>query len=117
MTIGFRSIQYINRIRQIAGKFGFEMAMPRHYRDVDVIALIPKDDQFPMYSRDAEIFVGTLSECECFLTGLQFSRDYDRMLRLSDEKKRQRKEQDHRNEQLVRILKRDRANESDKSEQ
>lgn len=111
MTIGFRSIQYINRIREIAGKFGLEMAMPRHYRDVDVIALIPKDDQFPMYSRDTEIFVGTLSECECFLTGLQFSRDYDRMLKLSNEKRRERKEQDYRNQMLVNILSKDEVHE------
>ena len=111
MNIGMRTVQYINRVEAQAKKLGLKFSVPRFHRDLDVIALVPLEDEFPPYSRDAELFVGTLAECECFLNGLQRARDYDKMLRVSDEKKRQRKEQDYRNERLVRILERDRANE------
>lgn len=111
MSIGMRTVQYINRVEAQAEKLGLKFAVSRFHRDLDTIALVPLEDEFPLYSRDAELFVGTLAECECFLNGLQRARDYDKMLKVSDEKKRQRKEQDYRNEVLVRILKRDRANE------
>lgn len=111
MSIGMRTVQYINRVEEQSEKLGLKFAVPRFHRDLDTIALVPLEDEFPLYSRDAELFVGTLAECECFLNGLQRARDYDKMLKLSDEKRRQRKEQDYRNEVLVRILKKDRANE------
>lgn len=112
MSIGIRAIEYIRRVEELAKKFGLEFRSPQYRRDTDIIALCPLGDEFPLYSREAELFVGTLAECECFLKGLERARDYDKMLRVSDEKKRQRKEQDYRNERLVRILERDRVNES-----
>ena len=40
-----------------------------------------------------------------FMQGVVWARDYDQMLKISDVKKRERKEQDERNRQLVNILK------------
>ena len=51
------------------------------------------------------VFVGSIESLEMWLRGVEWARKYDVMLGLSDDKKRQRKEQDERNRQLVRILK------------
>jgi hypothetical protein len=70
------------------------------------VALVPKDkDALPIYSRDAAFFVGTLEEADKFMQGILWARDYDDMLKVSDVAKRERKEQDERNRQLVRLLK------------
>jgi len=65
----------------------------------------------PIYCRDAELFVGTLEGAEYWMRGVEWARDYDRMVvdkKLDD--KRKRKEQDERNRQLVLILKNQKNN-------
>ncbi len=72
----------------------------------DVVALKPKDvNSVPIYSRDAEIFVGTLKDLQYWLRGVKWARDYDNIMKLTDDKKRARKEQDERNRQLAKTLK------------
>jgi hypothetical protein len=67
--------------------------------------LYPKQDSLPIYSRDAELFTGTIEQLEVWLRGLEWARDYDRMLLgKALDKKRQRREQDHRNQQLLEHL-------------
>ena len=67
---------------------------------------MPKDtDALPIYSRDAELFVGSLERLEDWLAGVKWARDYDMLLRLSDDKKRDTAEQKERNRQLMRTLK------------
>jgi hypothetical protein len=54
---------------------------------------VPKDpDALPIYSRDAELFIGSIERLENWLAGVQWARDYDMMLKVSDEKKRNRAE-------------------------
>jgi hypothetical protein len=71
----------------------------------DFVGLKPKDEtSLPIYARDAELFSGTLEELNVWLRGVKWARDYDRMLNLSNDKKRERKEQDEHNRILVNIL-------------
>lgn len=105
---GYHTILRMRRLEEEVAKLGFMFAYPKHrYGDEqDMVALKPIDsDAVPIYSRDAEIFCGTLEQLEVWLRGVQWARDYDMLLRVSDEKKRARKEQDVRNKQLVQLLK------------
>ncbi len=107
---GFNTILRIRRLEEEIDKLGFRMGNSKHgnYRQEfgDVVALFPKDDAFPIYSRDAEIFVGTLEEMEVWLRGWQKSFEYHRMLMGRNfEKTVERKEQNYRNEQLMRQIK------------
>jgi hypothetical protein len=69
----------------------------------DVVALKARDECLPIYSRDAELFVGTIEELERWIQGFQFARKYDSMiLGKKHDALRDRKEQDYRN---VRLLK------------
>jgi hypothetical protein len=106
---GYRQVLKFRDLEREVDELGFMMANPKHgYSSTfgDQVALIPKDqDSLPVYSRDAELFVGTLEELTVWLRGVEWARKYDHYLGVSDEKKRSRKEQDERNRQLVRILK------------
>ena len=69
--------------------------------------MIPKDpDSLPIYTRDAQLFAGTLEGADYWMRGVEWARDYDRMvIDKNINKKRERKEQDERNRILLRTLK------------
>jgi hypothetical protein len=107
---GYNLIQKIHRLEEQVDRLGFMMCHSRHsYNNEfgDVLALKPKDqDSLPIYSRDAELFVGTVQDLEQFLKGIEFARQYDSMLfGRTHDKNRTRKEQDERNKQLMRKIK------------
>ena len=106
---GWNTIQRIKRIEEEIDKLGFKFAKSKHGDFTELhgaLSLVPRDvDALPMYTRDAELFVGSLERLEDWLAGVQWARDYDKMMRLSDEKKRTAAEQKERNRQLMRTLK------------
>ena len=106
---GFETIIKVDKLRETADKFGFVITRSRHgYSQSlgDVLALKPKSyDDLPIYNDDAELYVGTLESLEHFFRGIQWAREYDRMLRVSTDKQRERKEQDWRNFKLAQLLK------------
>lgn len=107
---GYHTILRIRRLEEEVDKLGLRMGNSKHgnYRQEfgDVVALFPKDDAYPIYSRDAELFVGTIEEMEVWLRGFQKCQEYHRMLiGRNFEEKVKRKEQDYRNQQLLRKIK------------
>jgi hypothetical protein len=105
---GYNTVLKIRRLEEECEGLGFMFAASRHgsYLGNDVISLKPKDqDSLPVYSRDAELFVGTVEELEIWLQGLAWARNYDRMLfGLRHDRNRERKEQDERNRQLMKMI-------------
>jgi len=112
---GYNAVLEFRRLEKAIDDLGFMLCAPKHgswgSEDTgDRVAIKPKDtDSLPIYSRDAEVFTGTLEQLQTWIRGVAWAREYDMMLKLSDDRKRQRKEQDARNQQLVRILKNEKA--------
>ena len=108
---GYSSILKIRRFEETIDKLGMRMAHPKYggwssKEYGDVLALLPKDqDSLPIYSQDTELFIGTLEQAEEWLRGVEWARQYDHLLGLSDVKKRERKEQAERNRILFRTIK------------
>ena len=106
---GWNTIQRIKRIEEQVDALGFKFSKSRHgdwENEERGLSLVPKDlDALPIYSRDAELYVGSLEALENWLHGVRWAREYDMMLKLSDEKKRAKAEQKERNRQLLRTLK------------
>jgi len=106
---GMQTIYRIRRLEEECAQLGLKMVDARHhYKEYgDTLALIPLDqDALPHYSRDAEIFVGTLEDLAVWLRGVQWARNYDQMvIGKAINTKRERKEQDWRNHNLIEILK------------
>lgn len=106
---GWNTIERIRRIEKEVDALGFKFASSKNStwtEDHGALCLKPKDsDSLPIYSRDAELFVGSIEGLETWLHGVRWAREYDMMLKLSDEKKRARKEQDERNRILLKTIK------------
>jgi hypothetical protein len=105
---GWSVIQKIRSLEEKADCLGMRFAASKydnHYGEH--VALVPKNlNSLPIYCRDAELFAGTLEAAEYFIRGIEWARNYDRMVIANDiDKKRERKEQDERNRILLRTLK------------
>lgn len=113
---GYNLIRKIHYLEEECDKLGFMICQARHYVNDfgDVVALKPKADCLPIYSRDAELFVGTIDELERWLQGFHFARKYDSMLFGNKyDNQRDRKEKDYRNKLLLNMIKTGKKNEQD----
>jgi hypothetical protein len=113
MAIGWDDIQRMKRVEAKADELGFVFeANPYIYSGSWIgeagsgqIYVKPKDECLPHYSRDTYFFNGSLEQIDYWLQGLEWARNYDQLLKLSDPKKRAAKEQLERNKQLMRTIK------------
>jgi len=106
---GYSTYTRWQRIQARAEALGFRIGNPKHGswggRDErDVVAIFPRDEELPTFSRDAEIFCGTFSELEVWLAGWERAQQYDMLLRLTDEKKRKKAEDRTRERQRLEAL-------------
>lgn len=101
---GYQAIIELRRIEKAVDELGFMLASPRSSNwghDGDKVSLKPKDaDSVPIYNRDAEVFIGTLEQLQNWIRGVNWAREYDSMLKLSDDKKRLAKEDQERARQF-----------------
>jgi len=105
---GWNQIRQIRQLEERADLLGMKFTAYKHDdRWGENVALVPKDrDALPIYSRDAELFAGSLEHADRFMQGVLWAREYDRMtIDRNLDKKRARKEQDERNKQLMKMLK------------
>lgn len=101
---GYQTIIRFRTLEEKVNKLGFMFAYPKHRynSEIDYVALKPKDENaLPIYARDAEVFTGTLEELQVWLNGVDWARDYDRMLRMTDDKKRAAAENKERTRQQL----------------
>ena len=105
---GWTTIERIRRLEIKVTKLGFKFNQSKHSSFTDdhgALSLVPIDSMaLPIYSRDAELFVGSIERLEDWLAGLQWAREYDRMLKLSDDGKRAKKEDDVRARAMLKKL-------------
>jgi hypothetical protein len=69
---GYNLVRKIKFLEEECDKLGFIMCQAKHYIKEfgDVVAIKPKDiESLPPYSRDAEIFIGTINDLERWLEG------------------------------------------------
>lgn len=106
---GWNTIERVRRLEEQVDNLGFKFAKSKHSDwsdDHGALSLKPKDpDALPIYSRDAELYVGSLEGLENWLAGVRWAREYDIMLRLSDDDKRNKAEQKQRNRNLMQSIK------------
>jgi hypothetical protein len=107
---GWNTIQELRRIETEVNRLGFKFAGPKHaghWGDPghqDMVSIVPKDDCLPVYTREAEIFTGTLSDVRTWLRGVEWARNYDMLHKISDDKKRAKKEDDFRQRDMLKKL-------------
>jgi len=103
---GWYTVEKIKNIERSVDNLGLKFAKTLLFDNQNVIGLVPKDHEaLPIYSRDAEVYHGSLESVEYWLQGVEWARDYDRMIKISTDEKRAAAEQRERNQQLMRTLK------------
>jgi hypothetical protein len=104
---GYNNILKVRRFEERVHGMGLRIGYPRYRADADrdMLSLMPRDQEWPLYSRDAEMFIGTIDSATSWLDGLEFARNYDDMLKVGSRTKRERKEQDYRNRELLKAIK------------
>jgi hypothetical protein len=106
---GWNTIRLVKTIEEEIDQLGLKFAKTKHGdwgQTERSLSLVPKDtDSLPIYSRDAELYVGSLEALETWLMGVRWAREYDRMLKLSNDEKRAKAEKNERNCQLMNTIK------------
>jgi hypothetical protein len=108
---GYETILKIRHLEKECDDLGFMLCRSKYGHGridgLDMLALKPKDESsLPVYSRDAELFCGSIADLDVWLRGIQWARQYDRMVfGVKHDRARERKEQDERNRQLMKVLK------------
>jgi hypothetical protein len=114
---GYNSVLELRRLEADLDRLGLMLCSPKHgnwsgNEFDDRAGVKPKDlNALPIYSRDAELFTGSLEQIRVWLIGVKWAREYDMMLRLSDEKKRTKKEDEYRHRDMLRNLSKDHTKE------
>ena len=82
-------VQLLNRIVEDLHKIGFYVKNTKYgYQDGRCLAgVYPLQDKNPLYSRDAEVFTGTMEEIACWIRGVTHRNDYLTMLKATTEKR------------------------------
>mgnify|MGYP003341844937 CR=1 FL=1 len=99
---GFGDIERVTRFLDKVKKMGFVASYSR--TGVDFLSLRPAEDHYPIYSRNSELFSGTMEAAEYWLLGIEWAREYDRLINVSNNKRRAQREQAWRNQDLIKIL-------------
>ena len=106
---GYQLILRIKRLEEQLEDLGFRWGHDKHgwggTEDIDRVSIFPRGEELPVYARDACLFTGTINEVDRWLQGVTWARNYDMLLKVSDVKKRERKEQDERNRQMLQRIK------------
>lgn len=106
MTIGWKTYQKFIDLNESLSKFGLKLDKPKHnWVDIDTVAVKPLgEDGAPCFSRDAEIFSGTLNDVEKWFLGYYAGVNYLKNIKATTDAKIAKCEQRLRNERLVEEL-------------
>lgn len=107
---GMNLISKIEYLKEECDKLGFVIGWSKSDYNKefgDVVALYPKDTEaLPTYSRDAQLFVGSIDHLAQFLRGVNWAREYDMLLfGVKHDDSRSNREQKVRNRALMNQLK------------
>jgi hypothetical protein len=80
------SIVQIEAVKTRLNNLGYKM-LPAKYRQDGLIGIYPADDKNPLYSRDAEVFCGTVEDITAWVRGIEHQSGYLKMLKATSDKK------------------------------
>lgn len=85
----WNDIKLLERVVEGLEKLGFRL-VPTKYgysHGRSAIGVVPLEDKNPIYSRDAEVFSGSLEEINIWMRGFQCQKDYLLILKATTEKR------------------------------
>lgn len=81
-------IQILERLRVRLKNLGYTMKQSKYNNSGEyLIGIYPLNDKVPIYSRDAEVFAGTIEVISAWARGIEHQTDYLVMLKATSDKK------------------------------
>lgn len=117
-NIGLKAYRHCQEVEELANKLGFKFTFGQYgYGDQDYIVLANKDDCLPIYDKDTSLFSAfDIDEVHAFLKGIMWAREYDRILKVSDDRRRAQREQSVKNHTLLNNIKQQQHTEDEQTE-
>jgi hypothetical protein len=78
-------VQALKRLEERLTKLGYVMMTSRYGNGE--IGVYPLEDKNPIYSRDAQLFGGTVEQIICWVTGIEHQNTYLMMLKATNDDK------------------------------
>jgi len=105
MVAGWQLLKNFRDVEARANKIGLKFG-PSKYSgmEFDTIALVPFDEHLPIYNREAEVFTGSLQDIDKWLQGITWARNYDDLMKVSNDDKRQAAENKYQQRELLRVI-------------
>ena len=84
----WNDVQLLNTVVEGLEKIGFKIMPSKYgYGGRTSVGVYPLQDKNPLYSRDAEVFTGTMEQISCWMRGVSHRNDYLLMLKATTEKR------------------------------
>jgi NifB/MoaA-like Fe-S oxidoreductase len=84
----WNDIQLLDRVVSSLEKLGYKIVPTKYgYGNKSEIGVISLNDKNPIYSRDAEVFTGSLEEISVWIRGVQHQNNYLLMLKATTERR------------------------------
>jgi len=83
--MNWNDIQLLENVVSALTKLGYKIK-PAKYGQAS-IGVYPLDDKNPLYSRDAQVYVGTIEQIACWMRGVQHQDGYLKMLKATSDKR------------------------------
>jgi hypothetical protein len=83
--MNWNDIQLFRRVEDRLKILGYQM-MPSKY-GIGEIGVQPLDDKNPIYSRDAEVYCGSIEQIACWIRGIEHQDGYLKMLKATSDAK------------------------------
>ncbi len=105
MVAGWQLLRSFRDVEERANQIGLKFAPSRYSgMEFDTIALIPLDENLPIYNREAEVFSGTLQDIDKWICGVEWSRNYDNLMMSKNDEKRQTAERKYQQRELLKTI-------------
>lgn len=83
--MNWHDIDLLDRVVTTLNQLGYKLAPAKYGRSE--IGVFPLEDKNPLYSRDAEVYAGTLEQIACWMRGVQHQDGYLKMLKATSDKR------------------------------
>lgn len=83
--MNWNDIQLLDRVVTTLNKLGYKIN-PAKYGQGS-IGVYPLEDKNPLYSRDAEVYTGTIEQIACWMRGVQHQDGYLKMLKATSDER------------------------------
>ena len=86
ISMNWHDVQLLDQVVSTLEKLGYKI-MPSKYGISGSVGVYPLHDKNPLYTRDAEVYGGTIEQIMCWARGVQHQDGYLKMLKAVTDKK------------------------------